>query len=559
MHFSRGLLPSVFILTLFSVEVFAIQVVVPSAPRGGTFVHGNFLGISFELSFLDKYFGSDVNSIPTPFLNYLKVYEAYLPSIPLRLRIGGNSVDISTYVKSQTQFLNVTDPGAQKDHIPVTFGPTLLNVMSKVGKDIGGAEYLMGLSLSKPNDTTIAELAVAAHQILGDELDALLLGNEPDLYYWNGKRPGLSNYTVDDYVGDYQVVFNQLKSTSNGDVLAQNNIGGPTICCAWDLATTLQQSYLETFKQQLKYITLQHYPQNNCPDSHSPPPVLEYYLDHSNTVNLAKWQKPGVDLAVANGKPVIMTEFSTAACGGFTGVSDTFGAVLWGVDYSLQLATVGYSGAYLHTRERNITYNLYDYPGDGVDGWTTLPMFYSYLPVLNALQSRNGSKVVDLNLEDSMTKTGGTNAAYSIYDVTTSELYRLAFINFADGGGSVQYTIPQGTLPQTGYNVTVRYLTAPSIQEKWDITWGGKTWRGVKDGKPLNAATGQDLSLDCSSGCTVDVPNPGLALVLVNKALPQGMSSSGGKNGAGGGVVAFASIFAAVSSVFSFQVFSAFL
>ena len=56
---------------------------------------------------------------------------------------------------------------------------------------------------------------------------------EPDLYYWNGKRPGLKNYTVDNYVEDYNVVFNQLKNTSNGDILAENNIGGPTICCAW--------------------------------------------------------------------------------------------------------------------------------------------------------------------------------------------------------------------------------------------------------------------------------------------------------------------------------------
>ena len=263
-----------------------------------------------------------------------------------------------------------------------------------------------------------------------------------------------------------------------------------------------------------------------------------------------------------------MTEFSTAACGGYVGVSDTFGATLWGIDYTLQLTTVGYSAAYLHTRERNISYNLYDYPGDGVDSWTTLPMFYSYLPVLNALQSHNGSKVVDLNLEDSMIKTGGTNAAYGIYDATTSELYRMAFISFADGGGNVQYTIPQGTLPQTGRNVTVRYLTAPSIREKWEITWGGKTWNGAKDGNPLDATTGQDVSLDCGSGCTINVPNPGLALVLVNKALPEGTPSGGGNNdssanidkgGAGRDVVDSVYLFSIVVSVFLFQMFNALL
>ena len=32
--------------------------------------------------------------------------------------------------------------------------------------------------------------------------------------------------------------------------------------------------------------SLQHYPQNNCPEVDSPPPVLEYYLDHSNGESL---------------------------------------------------------------------------------------------------------------------------------------------------------------------------------------------------------------------------------------------------------------------------------
>jgi hypothetical protein len=35
----------------------------------------------------------------------------------------------------------------------------------------------LGLSLLKPDDPTVGDLAVAAHQILGDQLDALPLGN----------------------------------------------------------------------------------------------------------------------------------------------------------------------------------------------------------------------------------------------------------------------------------------------------------------------------------------------------------------------------------------------
>ena len=112
-------------------------------------------------------------------------------------------------------------------------------------------------------------------------------------------------------------------------------------------------------------------------------------------------------------------------------------------------------------------------------------------------------------------------------------------------------------------------LMAPSIQEKWDISWGGKTRRGAKDDNPLNATIGQDLSLDCSAGCTVNVPNPGFALILVNKVLPQGTPSGGGNcdtgndvagsSGAGRGVENSVSISIIVVFVLLFQVFYAFL
>ena len=55
MRASRVSLPSLFTLAFLSLDAFAIQVVVPSVPQGGSVVQANFLGISFELSFLDKY------------------------------------------------------------------------------------------------------------------------------------------------------------------------------------------------------------------------------------------------------------------------------------------------------------------------------------------------------------------------------------------------------------------------------------------------------------------------------------------------------------------------
>ena len=210
-----------------------------------------------------------------------------------------------------------------------------------------------------------------------------------------------------------------------------------------------------------------------------------------------------------------------------------FVGTLWTVDYSLQLASLGYSALYLHTKERGTSSNLFDYPEEG-SNFTTKPIHYSLFPVLLALQSYNGSKVVDLNIG------GGTNAAYAVYDSQTSDLYRVVLINYAASGTTV-------TLPGDvgGSNVTIAYLTAPNPQETSNITWAGQTWQNSQDGRPAGKREYQNLS--CTSGCDVQVPGPGAAVVMFNKRLSGSEPSGGGLpgtdsgslgnpgNGAGGG------------------------
>ena len=234
-----------------------------------------------------------------------------------------------------------------------------------------------------------------------------------------------------------------------------------------------------------------------------------------------------MNLANQNGKPVVMSEFSTVSCGGYPGVSDTFGATLWSIDYAMQLSAVGYSAAYLHTRERNVSYNLFSYPGDGVDGWITKPVYYSYFPILHAFQSHNGSRVIDLGLNDNST------AGYAIYDQNTSELYRMILINFKDGNGTVDFVIPATSSPRAGggKNATVKYLSATSIREGSDISWSGKTWKGVTDGKPVASGRDGDLTqVDISASYTLKIPSPGLAVVRFEKPLSSGEPSGGGNS-----------------------------
>lgn len=162
--------------------------------------------------------------------NYLSNVRARMTN-PLRIRIGGNGMDSSTYVPTQTNMITETDPDAYYNDIPVDFGPTFFDVLNAMADDVGEMQYIIGLSMQDPsNDGNVVELAAAARSKLGSRLDAMLLGNEPDLYAGHGTR---ANYTIADYIPEIGEVLNDLENSQYGDIINETLIGGPTICCSW--------------------------------------------------------------------------------------------------------------------------------------------------------------------------------------------------------------------------------------------------------------------------------------------------------------------------------------
>lgn len=48
---------------------------------------------------------------------------------------------------------------------------------------------------------------------------------------------------------------------------------------------------------------------------------------------------------------------NTASCGGFAGVSNSFGAALWALDYAMTMAYSNFTGALFHAGGQNAYYN----------------------------------------------------------------------------------------------------------------------------------------------------------------------------------------------------------
>ncbi|KAI6119665.1 hypothetical protein EV401DRAFT_1861206 [Pisolithus croceorrhizus] len=491
-----------------SASLSPVDVVIPqnaTSQSPFTVVQDNFLGISFELNSFDTLWGETPLTMPNPMQNYLANLRARIQS-PLRVRVGGNSMDSSTFVPDQFQMIIATDPNAYFNDVPVDFGPTFFDVLNSMADIVGEMDFIITLSMQDPsNDTNVIELARAADEMLGARLDSMLLGNEPDLYSGHGTR---TNYTIQDYIPEVAEVLHDLENSVYGDLILSPVIGGPTICCSWDLSDVLNAGLSQ---YPYKYYTLQHYPTNICNGANAQNTNLSYFVSHTNIPSYAQWQNAGVAMAHEANIPVLMTEYNTVSCGG-SNVSDTFAASLWAIDAALNFAASGLSGAFLHTREYGVLYNLFDPPSptdSTASGWRTGSPYYSAL-FLSETFPPSGVAVLDINLNNSIYSPAATVAGYALYGQNGTKCDRLVLINYGnDGGNARNFTISSNIASTAG----VRILEAPSISETTKISWAGQT---VGPNGELEVAQTTQYYTNCANGCNISIPGPGAAVILLD-------------------------------------------
>ena len=114
----------------------------------------------------------------------------------------------------------------------------LFDVLNAMASKAGSMQFILGLSMRDPSQpANVLELTAAAESHLGSSLDAFLLGNEPDLYAGHGNR---QNYTIQDYIPEIETMLAEMGNSSYGNLTQDKVIGGPTVCCSWDLDDVLE-------------------------------------------------------------------------------------------------------------------------------------------------------------------------------------------------------------------------------------------------------------------------------------------------------------------------------
>jgi hypothetical protein len=299
-------------------------------------IPSGFVGLSLEYSAVPWYTGTDAAAVNPVFEQLIRNLS---PGQSPVLRIGGDSTD-TTWVPT---------PGvARPAGVGYSLSPTWLAVTAALARDLR-ARMIMGIDL----EAGVPALAVAeARAFLARfgprALRAFEISNEAPRYpsipwYHRGPdEPVLArppSYDFDAFNREFATVARRLPP---GVPIAGPTLGGP----GW--MTNLEQ-FIDG-EPRLGLVTFHTYPFNRCFTPLNSPtyPSLPKLLSPAGSRGFAPAISGYVATARRHRLPFRIDEINSVACGGKSGVSDTFASALWALDSTFELARVGVSGVNFH-------------------------------------------------------------------------------------------------------------------------------------------------------------------------------------------------------------------
>ncbi|PFH50111.1 glycoside hydrolase family 79 protein [Amanita thiersii Skay4041] len=480
---------------------------------------GSFFGFSIEMSVIDQVC---TKFIQIPFLNLMS--NLIRRSGRVNIRVGGNTQETAKLVdhtpsgrlleKDKTNTIGTTQTP------PLIYTRDVFYLMRNIS-DFVNIRWFLGVPFKEINPLDL-NIAVVGAQILGDYLIGLQGGNEPDLYQDHGKRP--APYGPQEYFNDFRLLTQSMNGSEYEKT--RNMLLAPSLAGRWLPDQVWDLGFVDEFNAYLKWLSMEHYPLNNCAAVFGtngqvivPQEAFASYLTHRAGIDLCSAYLNSTMYAQQVSKPFVMFETNTASCGGFPGISDSFGSALWGLDYALQMAYSNFSMALFHVGGQNVYYNPFTPPPTNQSTfrqWTIGPIYYSSLVMAEVLGSSDKAQVYDMWRVDQTISE--FSPAYLIYE--DGKPVRAALFNYVtdpSGGSDINVSISfnGGSTPA---NVNVKYLRAASVSQKGNFTWAGQTFGDhfASDGRFLGDEDIQTVA--CNQGantCVIKVPAPSFALVFL--------------------------------------------
>lgn len=490
-------------------------------------VNGGFFGLSIEMSVANQVLGRNSTLLQVTFLNLMANLIERAGWV--QVRVGGNSQESAELVSSLPNGTmlakDTNNTSGPTSTPPLEYTLDLLYTMGNISK-LTNTHWYLGIPFINANVQNVS-LAIMEHgqSILGNHLIGMQAGNEPDLYAAHGHRP--SNYSQSDYFGEIGSLVQQIANDQS--IPTKNNmLLVPSIQVTWTPESVWNTGIVGAYSSSLYALAVERYPSDNCAalfpslgTPQNPQDIFINYLQHNASTTLVTSYVNSSAFALQNQKPFIMFETNSASCSGFPGISNSFGAALWGLDWALTMAYNNFTAALFHVGGQNAYYNPFTPPPTnqtkyGAE-WTVGPIYYSALVMAELLGPQNKSQVSDI--------TQNINTPiYAIYE--NGAPTKLALFNFVtDATGASTYnavvSIGGGSTGQsnaTPSQVQVKYLLAPSVSSNANFTWAGQTLGSALKSDGRMNGTLNVTTIQCDQNahtCTIPVPAPAFALVFL--------------------------------------------
>lgn len=503
-----------------------------AAPSDAGVPMEGFVSYSIEFSSFPDFAGNLSN--PNDFSNNLLNNLGNLQGTKPYIRVGGNTQDYAIFNKS----LDVAEVGIVQPSISPDY-PTILTIGPKYFESYltwPDTRYVHGFNLGRNSTVArqglIDSVPYACHALQGGRLLHWELGNEPDLYKTSAQghvRP--MNWTEQDYVDEWLHWSGAIRQAMEGPCpdLASNenhtyyapsfagetNSLNPII--TWedgldadkDIADISSHNYISG--AEVPGVTLQG-----------------TLMNHSSTVaSIAKQLNESRLLAALPYNlnpdlPFILGETNSLYNQGRPGLSNTFGAALWGVDFNLWCATNNISRVHMH-QGTNYRYQSWQPIDTNLTSKGTKAPYYGNIAVATFMGDLTGAKpgIVNLPLPNE------EESAYAAY--VGGQLARVMVVNMQEYNATdynSNYTddyprpvekyeveLPKGYWGQ----VQLQRLMANGSDAITGVTFDGFTYNWeVDQGRPVklsNVTSGERQRIRRDGKLVLDVPRSSAVIV----------------------------------------------
>lgn len=464
------------------------SITVGAHPSGRPVAPG-FVGVSIEFSALSAYTGRNPKAVNPVFEQLLRNLT---PGQAPVIRIGGDSSDSTWWPV----------PGV---HTPGGINYTLTRLWLALARSLAvdtRSKMILGVDLAVLGPRLAGiEARALLHGVGAKQVQALEIGNEPKRYVlfpWYRNAAGRlvyirrRDYGFAQFSSDFARTARVMPS---GVALAGPTFGGYT----WmpDLPAFMTQ------EPRVSIITDHTYPLNRCWTRPGQPeyPTTSRLLSTFSSRHLVAGLPPYVALAHRAGDIFRVDEMQSIACGGKTGISDTFTAALWSLDTLFSMVRAGVDGVNLHTFPA-AAYGLFHFThAGGVWRGTVAPEYYGL--ALFARAAPTGSRLLAIHHRGSTAirawATRGRDGTVRVLLLNDS-LTQSHTVVVHEPAGAGQATLTR--------------LIAPGVSATSGVTLGGASFSPTTG----RLGTVHALRLSASGGGQLRITLPAASAALVTLA-----------------------------------------